>query len=275
MPESTGFLATLRKDPAFMKLLDSAKDYGVAKAGSIADKSAAKDPGGPVAQAKAEGKKGAILGGIKGFFKGLGGKKGGAKRPTNIYEYVFLGVPVDVAWDAWHEYHSFPTFMKGPEKADKQEKDGDGNKIGWTAKIFINRRSWSTQVEDEIEGERIQWKTTESKKGAVDGTVTFTPLGDNLTLMVLVVEYRSKGIIEWTGNRWRTVGRRVRLDLKHFARHVMMDGYEHDEENTQDSGEDSGDEQPTAPEPTGDETAEATDQPPATAEQEQREPAGV
>src|SRR3954470_22011624 len=158
MPETKGLLTSLREDPAFTKMLDSVKDYGVAKAGSIADKSAAKEASGPegsdgpIAQAKSEGKKGAMLGGIKGFFKGLGGKKGGAKRPTNIYEYVFLGVPVDVAWDAWHDYNAFPTFMKGPEKADRQEKDDDGNKIGWTAKIFINRRSWTTEVQDEIEG---------------------------------------------------------------------------------------------------------------------------
>ena len=39
--------------------------------------------------------------------------------------------------------------------------------------------------------------------------------------MLVVLEYRSKGPIEWIANRWRAVGRRMRLDLKHFRRYVM------------------------------------------------------
>jgi hypothetical protein len=54
-----------------------------------------------------------------------------------------------------------------------------------------------------------------------DGTITFTAIGENATLILFALEYRNKGPIEWIGNRWRTVGRRVRLDIKHFRRYVM------------------------------------------------------
>ncbi|MYS56874.1 polyketide cyclase, partial [Streptomyces sp. SID6013] len=43
-----------------------------------------------------------------------------------------------------------------------------------------------------------------------------------LTRVVVVVEYYPAGFFEKTGNLWRAQGRRLRLDLKHFARHVTL-----------------------------------------------------
>ena len=56
------------------------------------------------------------------------------------------------------------------------------------------------------------------------GVVTFHPLGDNLTRVLLVLEYFPKGLFEKTGNIWRAQGRRARLDLKLFRTFVMMRG---------------------------------------------------
>lgn len=227
MAESkTGFLDKLRSDPAVGALMDSVKDYGVAKAGSIASKAADKAEradsgdggGGPIATAKKEGAKGAI----KGFFQGLFKKGGGGKRPTHIYESLLVGVPLDVAWDAWQEYQDWPNFTKGPEKA---ELDKDGNAVSWTVKIFWSRRTFKGEIEEEIPNQRLKWKGS-GAKGALSGAATFTALGDNMTLILVVLEYRSKGMMEWIGNRWRAQGRRVRLDLKHFARNTTMTGYE-------------------------------------------------
>ena len=39
--------------------------------------------------------------------------------------------------------------------------------------------------------------------------------------IVVTLEYHPKGFFEQTGNLWRAQGRRVRLELKHFRRHVM------------------------------------------------------
>ena len=38
---------------------------------------------------------------------------------------------------------------------------------------------------------------------------------------MLVLEYHPQGLFERTGNLWRAQGRRVRLELKHYERHVM------------------------------------------------------
>jgi hypothetical protein len=76
---------------------------------------------------------------------------------------------------------------------------------------------------EQIPDERITW-TTEGAKGTVKGVVTFHPLGENLTKILLIIEYYPSGLFEKTGNIWRAQGRRARLDLKHFRRFLMMEG---------------------------------------------------
>ena len=90
-------------------------------------------------------------------------------------------------------------------------------------KVFKSRRSWKATVTEQIPDRRIAW-TTEGAKGTTKGVVTFHPLADDLTQVLLVLEYYPQGLFEKTGNIWRAGGRRARLDLKHFRRFVMMRG---------------------------------------------------
>lgn len=256
------FLSRLRADPATKDLLGALGSFAGAQAGNVVTGAAGrlggiKDDddtpsksdqvkGGALegaGEAIGEGKS-KIFGGIKGALKGLFKTGGSAKRPTNIYEQIFVGVPVEQAYANWTDYSKFPEFMKGPESVKvNQEEDEDGNVTethNWTAKIFLNRRSWKATVEEDVENSRIRW-STEAPKGTIDGAITFTPVGDNATLIIYTLEYRPKGFFEWWGNRWRTVGRRARLDVKHFGRYVMMQDQTPDEEQPEDEvdGQDS------------------------------------
>jgi hypothetical protein len=47
---------------------------------------------------------------------------------------------------------------------------------------------------------------------------------------MVVLEYHPQGLFEKTGNIWRAQGRRARLEIKHFARHVMTQCLLHPEE---------------------------------------------
>ncbi|HEV7708947.1 MAG TPA: cyclase, partial [Asanoa sp.] len=58
---------------------------------------------------------------------------------------------------------------------------------------------------------------------SVDGTVTFHEVTQDLTRILVVLEYHPQGFMEQTGNLWRAPGRRARLELKHFVRHVMRE----------------------------------------------------
>ncbi|MGV9249489.1 SRPBCC family protein [Streptomyces sp. NPDC003710] len=157
---------------------------------------------------------------VKNLTGGRGRKKGGGgSKPTVIIESVDVGVPLRTAYDQWTQYQDFSAFAKGVKSASR----ADDTHSDWQAKIFWSSRSWKAHTTEQIPDYRIQW-TSQGAKGTAKGVVTFHPLGDNLTRILLVLEYYPSGLFEKTGNLWRAQGRRVRLDLKHFARHITLKG---------------------------------------------------
>ncbi|MEH1015253.1 SRPBCC family protein [Micromonospora sp. CPCC 206060] len=148
---------------------------------------------------------------------GKGGKGGKGKlKVTNIVETVDVGVPVRVAYNQWTQFADFPSFMKKVENVD-QEAD---EKLNWKVQIFWSHRTWESTIIEQVPDQRIVWRS-KGEKGSVDGTVSFHALAPDLTRILVVLEYHPQGLFERTGNLWRAQGRRVRLELKHFVRHVM------------------------------------------------------
>lgn len=148
---------------------------------------------------------------------GKGGRKGKADlKVTNIVEAIDVGVPVRIAYDQWTQFTDFPSFMK---KVENVEQDAD-EKLTWKAQVFLSHRTWESTIIEQVPDERIIWRS-QGQKGSVDGTVSFHDLTPDLTRILVVLEYHPQGFFERTGNLWRAQGRRARLELKHFVRHVM------------------------------------------------------
>jgi uncharacterized membrane protein len=160
-----------------------------------------------------------VMNAVKGLGGGKGKKKGAGKKPTVIMESVDVGVPLRTAYDQWTQFQDFSNFAKGVKNASR----ADDTHSDWQAKIFLSSRSWKATTTEQVPDQRIEW-TSEGAKGSTKGVVTFHPLGENLTRVLLVIEYYPSGLFEKTGNIWRAQGRRTRLDLKHFARFVTMKG---------------------------------------------------
>jgi hypothetical protein len=169
--------------------------------------------------------------GVKEKVKGMfGGGKGGGGRKlklTNIVEMTDVGVPLRVAYNQWTSFPDFPTFTKKVENVDRS--DDDDTKLNWKAQVLWSHRTWEATIVDQRPDERIVWRS-KGHKGHVDGTVTFHELGPSLTRIIVVLEYHPQGLFERTGNLWRAQGRRVRLELKHFQRHVMTSTVLHPDE---------------------------------------------
>ncbi|HEV2368260.1 MAG TPA: SRPBCC family protein [Acidimicrobiales bacterium] len=162
---------------------------------------------------------------VSGLF-GRGGKGGGSKKLklTNIVESIDVGVPVTLAYNQWTQYNDFPKFTKKVESAEKNRDDEQ--KVNWKAQVFWSHRTWEATIIEQVPDERIIWRS-KGQKGHVDGAVTFHELGPSLTRILLVLEYHPQGMFERTGNLWRAQGRRARLELKHFRRHMMTQGVLH------------------------------------------------
>lgn len=193
----------------------------VADSGSIVKKAAAEG----VAE-KAEGGSG-VKGAFKGAASGLkdkiglgssGGDGGSSVKATNIVESIDVGVPVDVAYNQWTQYDEWSDFMKKVERADADLED---TTVEFKAQVFWSHRTWTATIEEQVPNERIVWRSS-GDKGHVDGAVTFHNLTPDLTRILVVLEYYPQGLFEHTGNLWRAPGRRARLELKNFRRHVMV-----------------------------------------------------
>jgi len=162
--------------------------------------------------------KGALgLGG--GIGKAGGSGDAGPPKVTHIAESLDVAVPVSTAYDQWTQFQEFPKFMKGVEGVDAKSE----TEQNWRVKVFKSRRTWQGKTLEQIPDRRIKW-TTEGGKGTTKGTVTFHPLADDLTRVVLTMEYYPSGFMEKMGNIWRAGGRRARLDLKNFRRFITIQG---------------------------------------------------
>jgi uncharacterized membrane protein len=197
--------------PGLMAAVTGAKDLAEGK--------------GPVRSMLGAGFKGATEK-VRSLF-GKGGKGGQGKKlkVTNIVESIDVGVPIDVAYNQWTEFREFPSFMKKVENVEQVEDE----KLHWKAQVLWSHREWDANIIDQIPDERIIWQS-KGAKGHVDGAVTFHELSPNMTRILLVLQYHPQGFFEHTGNLWRAQGRRARLELKHFQRHVMTNTILHPDE---------------------------------------------
>ncbi|WP_328734668.1 SRPBCC family protein [Streptomyces bobili] len=161
---------------------------------------------------------------VTGALKNLGGGKGKRKsssgsKPTVIIEQIDVGVSLRTAYDQWTKYQDFSTFAKGVKSASR----ADDTQSDWQLKVFWSNRSWKAKTTEQIPDDRICW-TSEGAKGTTKGVVSFHRLAENLTRVLLVIEYYPTGLFEKTGNIWRAQGRRARLDLKNFVRFITIKG---------------------------------------------------
>ncbi|MGP4083623.1 SRPBCC family protein [Streptomyces sp. KR55] len=148
-----------------------------------------------------------------------GPPSGGGPKSLTIIEDIDIGVPVREAYDQWTQFTEFGRFTKGVVDVEQQ----DDTTTQWQVKIARASRTWTGTITEQVPDERIAW-TSEGAKGTTRGVVTFHPLAENLTKVLLVLEYFPKGVIEKAGSLVRAQGRRTRLDLKLFRKFVMMRG---------------------------------------------------
>ncbi|HEX3491012.1 MAG TPA: SRPBCC family protein [Streptosporangiaceae bacterium] len=156
---------------------------------------------------------------------GRGRGKGRNLKVTNIVETIDVGAPIQLVYAQWTQFAEFPSFMKKVENVEQAEEQT----LNWKAQVLWSHRTWESTILEQSPEDKIIWRS-KGAKGYVDGAVTFHELAPSLTRILLVLEYHPQGFFEHTANVWRAQGRRVRLELKHFRRHVMSEVLLHPDE---------------------------------------------
>ena len=154
---------------------------------------------------------------LKDLFTGGGGRGSRQQKFANIVEWIEVGVPVKVAYNQWTEFEQWSDFMK---KVENVEHNRDQGKVGFKGQVFLSHRTWESTIKEMVPDDRIIWKS-KGAKGHLDGGVTFHEVAPRLTKICIVVEYYPQGFFEKTAQIWRAVGRRVRVEMKRYVRHVM------------------------------------------------------
>ena len=131
-----------------------------------------------------------------------------------IQEFTTVAVTRPAAYNQWTQFEDFPKIFKAVVSVEQEEDDV----LKWAAKIGPSKREWTAEIVEQVPDRRIAWETT---GGAVhSGVVSFHSLDDELTRVLVEMEYHPQGFMEKTANLLRIQRRRVRRELKLF-KHLL------------------------------------------------------
>jgi uncharacterized membrane protein len=147
---------------------------------------------------------------------GGGGGKAKKTRRLPIQRYTDIAAPVGTVYEKWTEFEEFPNFMHRVLNV-KQEED---NKVTWDEKIWFSSRHWEGEITERKRNKRVSWKTTSGMAHA--GVVTFHKLDDELTRVMVDMDFVPQGMIEKMASGLRFVKRAVQADLARFKAYVEM-----------------------------------------------------
>ena len=159
---------------------------------------------------------GKVAGSVAGKLGGGGDDDHKKTRRLPIQRYTDVAVPVEVAYKAWTEFEKFPKFMHRVQKVEKKGND----ELEWEEKIWFSKRQWKGKITERRKNDRIVWKTTSGTQHS--GIVSFHKIGDNLTRVMVTVDFHPAGMIEKMASGMRFVKRAVEADLARFKTYVEM-----------------------------------------------------
>ena len=225
---AAGAVAASKGPQLVRRLTEATEDRGEQEAGRLGEKAA-------------EGAKQSLGGGAgiagKALSKAIGGGGGSDGKKTRrlpIQRWTDVAVPVDKAYQAWTKFDEFPKFMHRVLNVDKKGQD----RVAWQEKIWFSKRQWEGRITERRKNDRIVWRTTSGMNNK--GVVSFHKLDDNLTRVMVTMEFEPNGMIEKMASGLRFVKRAVQADLARYKAYVEMDdakGIEYRSASEQDNGE--------------------------------------
>lgn len=139
---------------------------------------------------------------------------------STVQESVDVQVPVRTAYNQWTQFEDFPQFMEGVESVT-QESD---RRLRWVADVGGVRREWEAQISEQIPDQRIAWTSRQGAHNA--GAVTFLPLDEELTRIMLELDFAPEEVVEETGDKLGFLKRQVKGDLRRFKDFIESRGSE-------------------------------------------------
>src|SRR4051794_2147644 len=212
---AVGAVAAAKGPDLVRRLTDATEEKGEDTAQRLGKKAAEGAASNRKKRAKGMGGVGKVARKVR---PGGGGGGGGGKKTRRlpIQRWTDVAVPVDKAYDAWIKFDQYPKFMHRVLSVEQKE----GDKVSWQEKIWFSKRQWEGKITERRKNDRIVWKTTQGTSHK--GIVSFHRIDDNLTRVMVEMEFQPTGMMEKMASGLRFVKRAVQADLARFKAYVEM-----------------------------------------------------
>ena len=207
---AAGFVAKKAPDLFRDQVMPKIEDRGSDEAAKMGKQAMDKMTDGSGIMGKVAGGVADKLGG------GSGGGSGKKTRRLPIQRYTDIALPVEKVYKAWTDFEEYPKFMHRVLSVEKSGND----EVRWEEKIWFSKRQWSAKITDRRKNDRIAWKTTSGTQHT--GVVSFHKLDENLTRVMVTVDFHPTGMLEKMASGLRFAKRAVQSDLARFKAYVEM-----------------------------------------------------
>ncbi|MET9881008.1 hypothetical protein ABZZ36_41460 [Actinacidiphila glaucinigra] len=143
--------------------------------------------------------------------------RGRTAKTLTIIASIDVGVPLAVAYDQWAQVDEYGLSAEGV----KTVETADGTTIRWKGRLLGIRGGRPMKISEKVIDRRIAWAGGDTRD-ASQAVVTFHPLADDLTKVVLTLAYAPRGLTEKAAALCRVPTRQAHRDLRMFARFVTL-----------------------------------------------------
>jgi uncharacterized membrane protein len=137
---------------------------------------------------------------------------------SSVEKSIEVEAPLTAVYNQWTQFEEFPRFMDGVKSVTQMGDD----RVHWVAEVGGKEKEWDARITEQMPDQRIAWCSEDGADNA--GIVTFDRAGDNVTRVMLQIDYDPEGMVESTGDALGFVGRRVEGDLKRFKEFIEEGG---------------------------------------------------
>jgi hypothetical protein len=207
-----GALAASKGPDLYRKVVGATQDKGEEEASNLGGKAMGKAVDGAKDKLADAGPAGKIASKLLG-----GGGSGGKKtRRLPIQRWTDVALPIDQVYEEFVKFDQFPKFMHRVLNIEQKDQD----KVSWDEKIWFKKRAWEGRVTEKRKNDRIVWTTSSGMSHK--GIVSFHKISNNLTRVMVDMEFEPSGMFEKMASGLRFVKRAVQADLARFKTYVEM-----------------------------------------------------
>ncbi len=130
---------------------------------------------------------------------------------------IEVPVPLTAAYDAWTRFDDVPHFMRGKELPESL----DGSRMTWRVRTLFDQFAWQAKVCEQAPCEFIVWKSVQGTPHPGFGSVSFEPISQLRSWIMVQVGFDMSGVYRWLGDPVPSLSHSLEKSLRRFHNLVL------------------------------------------------------